>query len=603
MVDSLSRSPSPVNTPSQISQPAGGANSLSQGPASRSQSPGATSLVNQGRSAREMPSLQQGSLSRASRADRSSAPSPTSRQPSPGGAFTPLSAALLQSLADEVNRPSPRQALRTWAQQVGTGELRGRALSLINTARSNGARELDLNGLGLTSLPEGFGRLLPTVTSLDLEGNQLDSVGALAGMSSLKFLDISGNRLESLSSLPPLRSLQALSAQGNPLQAPDDSLVHRLPALARAHPVNMLTLAQQNELRAQERELYSASLAADSDTDSDSGSEIAQSMGMSSVAGLADREDYQTPIHEAAKRWGSSRNIDRAEEQALAFYRSVMPDALHHQLQTDTASRSLLTLTAGMAFTADNDPDRTRPADAPPSASKAALAADFEYLANAKDPTLLTDCQNAADGAVNRCGDRIGYGATQLHQVIEAHQFKTGVLSAKELFAGKARHFNQALVEAKAADIAGSTAPRESVEYYQDLAGKVAAKGRPLVETGISSLYGGNFAVNDQQVQETLDLIDAKNSNPAYLDTFKEHQTTVNEVLRRVFSSDYSTLLTQRSKDESTATDIMLNPKKTSAEQFEAGVRLGELGRLENQWYAAKLPVLLNNPELLAQLK
>lgn len=598
MVDSLSRSPSPAIAPDQVSGPYIEPSTLRQGVASRSQSPGATSLMNQGRNARELPTLQPGSPAsppRANRGERSPAPSPPSWRPSPGGGANRLPTSSLQSLADEVSAgPSPRQALRAWARQGDAEELRAQAMSRINSARTDSAESLDLSDLRLTSLPDRLGQLLPAVRVLAIENNRLESVAALTGMHMLNSLDLSGNRLESLASLPALRSLQILVAEDNPLSTPDDSLLSRMPALTQVYPSDTFTPAQQAALRTQMLDIHDAQLAA-GDTHS------AESVLMP-VAAMADQEDYESPMSEAASRWGDGRSKARAEEQALAFYRSVMPDALHEQLQTDRASRSLLTLAAGMAFTADNDRPNDHFPDAVPSASKAVLTADLQYLHDAKDPALLADCQRATDYAMNDCADHVSYGATQLHQVIEAHQFKTGSLSATELFEGKARHFNQRLVEAKADEIAGKGNPGESVEYYQDLAAKVAAKGRPLVEKSASSLFGSLFTVSDQQVQETLDLIDAKSRNPAYLDTFNDHKEMVNEVLRKIFASSFATLLADREREEDEQTTIMLKSKKDSPEEFEAGFKLGLLGQKENQWYADRLPELLGRPELLKQL-
>lgn len=313
----------------------------------------------------------------------------------------------------------------------------------------------------------------------------------------------------------------------------------------------------------------------------------------------AEGENDESPADEAASRWGMNRTYSKAAEQAQAFYHSVVPHTLHEQLQNDPASRGLLILVAGMTFTADNDPNIKRPADAQPSASRELLAADLHYLVNSRDPALLSDCQAAANSAVDQCGDRVSYGATQLHQLVEAHQFKSGVLSAKVLFEGLARHFNQSLVEAQAEKMARPDDSDESIEYYHDLAAKVAKTGRPLVETSTDNLYSRMYAVTDEQLQETLNLIDTKNSNPAYLETFNAHQATVNEVLRTVFESDFNTMIARRSTLEEQESDTLLDPEKSSTEQLEAGVRLGELGQMESAWYGAKLQELLNKPELL----
>lgn len=54
----------------------------------------------------------------------------------------------------------------------------------------------------------------------------------------------------------------------------------------------------------------------------------------------------------------------------------------------------------------------------------------------------------------------------------------------------------------------------------------------------MGSMGSSGFSpICDQQVQETLDLVDAKSNNPAYLYTFNEHLVTVNEVLRQVFAA------------------------------------------------------------------
>lgn len=103
MVDSLSRSPSSINTPGQASLACTDTGGLIQGSARRSQSPGATSLVSQGRSSMQSePQLQQGPArsSRASPTYAAQPPSPELQRPRMGGLRLPP---MPQSLSGELN--------------------------------------------------------------------------------------------------------------------------------------------------------------------------------------------------------------------------------------------------------------------------------------------------------------------------------------------------------------------------------------------------------------------------------------------------------------------------------------------------------------------
>ncbi len=92
------------------------------------------------------------------------------------------------------------------------------ALSRIRRAAESGATELDLSGLGLTSLSPEIGNLT-SLTELNLQYNELTSLPPEIGnLTRLTTLDLSDNQL---SSLPPelweLPALKHLNISGNPL--------------------------------------------------------------------------------------------------------------------------------------------------------------------------------------------------------------------------------------------------------------------------------------------------------------------------------------------------------------------------------------------------
>lgn len=95
----------------------------------------------------------------------------------------------------------------------------------VAAARRSLAKELDLNGLKLTELPESLGQLT-LLQELDLSDNQLPVLPELLGqLTQLQSLNLSNNRLTTLPEwLGQLTQLQTLSLYNNQLSALPESL-------------------------------------------------------------------------------------------------------------------------------------------------------------------------------------------------------------------------------------------------------------------------------------------------------------------------------------------------------------------------------------------
>jgi internalin A len=95
----------------------------------------------------------------------------------------------------------------------------------INVALKKGATELDLSGLGLTSLPESLGKLTQ-LTILDVSDNELTVLPECLGqLTQLQSLDVMSNQLTELpESLGQLTQLQSLDVMDNQLTELPESL-------------------------------------------------------------------------------------------------------------------------------------------------------------------------------------------------------------------------------------------------------------------------------------------------------------------------------------------------------------------------------------------
>uniref|UniRef100_UPI003624ACE1 Yop effector YopM,Internalin B n=1 Tax=Yersinia enterocolitica TaxID=630 RepID=UPI003624ACE1 len=109
----------------------------------------------------------------------------------------------------------------------GNGEQRGMAVSRLRDALDRQSHELELNNLGLSSLP-GI-QYLPNVTKLFLNGNKLTDIKPLANLKNLGWLFLDENKVKDLSSLKDLKKLKSLSLEHNGI-SDINGLVH-LPQL------------------------------------------------------------------------------------------------------------------------------------------------------------------------------------------------------------------------------------------------------------------------------------------------------------------------------------------------------------------------------------
>lgn len=307
----------------------------------------------------------------------------------------------------------------------------------------------------------------------------------------------------------------------------------------------------------------------------------------------------QTHINDAVQRWGKiyqpASKGTTAQQHAQAFCTLIIPGDLLGPLQADPASRGLLVFCAGMAFTAEGLEGSSQRRT---TGAVQVLRTDLEYLQHSADVELLKGCQQVADEAVDQCGDRISYGATKLHQTVEAHRMVTEHLSPRQVLARLDRAFNQLLIESMAVEIAmeqGIASSDESLEVYYDLATRVAQRGRLLLETTKNTLYSGSYAVNgyasdsdsDDDISNALELIDNKHLNPAYIDYLSDHPAFQN-VLRQVFAQEFEGMVQKRNTDQEPYTNTMLDLKRSPQDRKTATANLEQLGQAESQWYRSK---------------
>lgn len=431
----------------------------------------------------------------------------------------------------------------------------------------------------LEDLPSDLASRLPVLTSLDLANNALTSLAALKGMDQLLELDYSDNRKPlPIATLPPLLALHSLTVNTTseldpdrvPINALDafDLELENFPSLIHFEPLDLLFDGQLDILIERENAL------------DDEGSVV------------NDMADFESPTVEAASRWKDTLKMSSTdgESHAQHFYTSVMPQSLHDGLKNDFAARPLLTLIAGLAFTAENLPGPGS------EAFRERVQGDLRYLAESHDPTLLGDCKSSAEDSTGRCSDRASYGYGQLRRVIEKHRLIKGEYSAPQLFAKLAKQFDQELVKLQAAKLATST--RESVEYYFYMVGELAAKGIRVADGEEASLYGDRYQVADSAIEHTARLITEKRDNPEYLTFLSEHPA-VQHIIQNRFPTEYSGILTSRTNAEQAAQNLLASAEPDSDDYFAALTAMHKAGEITPDWLKLKAAEILDDPALL----
>jgi len=488
---------------------------------------------------------------------------------------------------------TPLESLSRWEHDVSARpfEQRTRAAQRIRDAveaaerirhTSRSGLPLDLGHLQLTSIPNALSELLPSLKVLHLDDNRLTSLSGLDKMNELEVLTVDGNRLSSLDSLPPLPRLEMLRAYANPSRTNGDFEADQYPRLRSVHPRSLIVQEQRERLTLDD---HSDGWSLDSD------------------ARMQDQEDFVSPISEAARRWNTSMPTEAAESHAASFYRQVVPNQLHQRLQTDLESRALLTLCAGVAFTAD-----ALSAERGPTLKKEMLD-DLSYLSTSGDANLMEACQEAADGAVNRCGDRVSYGWSKVHQQINLHRMIAKGCTPLQFFDKLDGLFQQKIVEDKAFFIASKRAARESVSIYLALAKAVQEKDVNLPEVTHDNIFANRYPPTEEEVEETLSLINNRRHNPAKHDHVTAHPG-MQHFLREFFAADYSAMLRKRSLLQSAADDVLevderLEAREVIQEAFgdkiahSAVEQLERSGKLEWEWYQEKVDAIFADPKVL----
>lgn len=488
---------------------------------------------------------------------------------------------------------TPLESLSRWEHDVSARpfEQRTRAAQRIRDAveaaerirhTSRSGLPLDLGHLQLASIPNALSELLPSLKVLHLDDNRLTSLSGLDKMNELEVLTVDGNRLSSLDSLPPLPRLEMLRAYANPSRTNGDFEADQYPRLRSVHPRSLIVQEQRERLTLDD---HSDGWSLDSD------------------ARMQDQEDFVSPISEAARRWNTSMPTEAAESHAASFYRQVVPNQLHQRLQTDLESRALLTLCAGVAFTAD-----ALSAERGPTLKKEMLD-DLSYLSTSGDANLMEACQEAADGAVNRCGDRVSYGWSKVHQQIDLHRMIAKGCTPLQFFDKLDGLFQQKIVEDKAFFIASKRAARESVSIYLALAKAVQEKDVNLPEVTHDNIFANRYPPTEEEVEETLSLINSRRHNPAKHDHVTAHPG-MQHFLREFFAADYSAMLRKRSLLQSAADDVLevderLEAREVIQEAFgdkiahSAVEQLERSGKLEWEWYQEKVDAIFADPKVL----